>query len=310
MDEQPATGSEASVMDRLAAFVGGQPEAAPTEEAEAQEAPQEETQAAPETEAQAEPEQAEAPADEFAEIEDDEGQRYKVPAKFKDSHLRWKDYTQKTQETAKLQAQAQDRIQYAEAREQITQAVISDVIAHQQLQAQLEQYKNLNWSQLYAADPGQAMQLRDQRDQLERQISAKEAEIRTKADQHKRIADQHGERQWALAVEATKAKLGQVSPADDAAMLKQVRDMGFSETELRTRFADPRFLQLVYKAARFDAMSSNAKQVVQKAPPVLKPGASKGQGAVAADQYKNDRQQLRKSGSVEDAGRLLARMVR
>jgi hypothetical protein len=44
---------------------------------------------------------------------------------------------------------------------------------------------------------------------------------------------------------------------------------------------------------------------VQKAPPVVKPGASKGQGAVQADQYKKARDAFKRSGSLADGARLL-----
>ena len=315
-DEQPLdSGSEASIVDRLAAQFA--PEPAPEVAQEAEQPPVEQEVSAddePVDEDQpAEVAEVEPSAPDTVEFEDDDGQKHKIPAKFKDAHLRWKDYTAKTQELAKLQTAAHDRIHYAEAREQVTQAVIGEVMELRALQAQSEQYKSLDWSRLYAADPGLAMQLRDQRDQLERQIQTKESEIRSKAAKAQEMTKQHGERQWALAVEATRARLGNVSDADDAAMLSQVREMGFTTEELQTRFADPRFLHLVLKAAKYDAQAKAKPallQQVQKAPPVLKPGATKGQGAIEAERFKNDRQQLRKSGDVKDAGRLLARMMR
>ena len=92
------------------------------------------------------------------------------------------------------------------------------------------------------------------------------------------------------------------------AMLKQVQELGFTEEEIRGRYADPRILHAIYKAAKWDTLQSGkAKTVaaVQKAPPVVKPGASKGQGAVQSDQYKKARDAFKRSGSLADGARLL-----
>ena len=51
-----------------------------------------------------------------------------------------------------------------------------------------------------------------------------------------------------------------------------------------------------------------ALATAQKAPPVIKPGASKGQNAEVSQRFKDTRQSLRKSGSLDDAARLIQMM--
>jgi hypothetical protein len=90
-------------------------------------------------------------------------------------------------------------------------------------------------------------------------------------------------------------------------MLKLVQSLGFSERELKTRFADSRFLQMAHKAAKWDVLQAQkpkAQEAAKSAPPVLKPGASKGANVVAEQKYRDQRAQLKKSGSVNDAAAL------
>lgn len=198
-------------------------------------------------------------------------------------------------------------MRFAEAREALFGAIVQDVTEHHALAAQLKQYESLDWGALYNADPGNALRLRDQRDQLQRQIAEKAATIQTRAQQHQQMQSEHAQKQWSLAVDAVKSRIN-VTPADDAAMLKQVQSLGFSESELKSRFADPRFLHLVYKAAKYDAQASGAKKPVPsaKAPPVLKQGVGGQPGVAAAQAYKAQRAALKKTGSVDDAARILA----
>lgn len=272
--EQPDVGSEASIGDRLNAFFGG-PEAAtetaaPETEQPVAESTQSETEDAPEVEA--------APVDDgLVDIEDEDGGKYRVSQKLRDERLRWKDYTEKTQDVSRIRAAADDRLQYAEAREKIAQVLSSEMGNLSALQAQRKQFDAIDFGTLYRTDAGQAMALRDQRDMLDRQIADVSQSIQAKTSQAQQILSQHQAKQWDMAVEGAKQRIGQYTPADDAAMLAEVRKMGFDDSELRGRFADARFLHLVHKAAKWDALQSgktSAIEAAKKAPPVVKPGAA------------------------------------
>ena len=98
-----------------------------------------------------------------------------------------------------------------------------------------------------------------------------------------------------------------MTPAEDAAMLKTVKDLGFSQEELTARFADPRILQAIYLASRATTLAgkkSEALAAVSKAPPVMKPGAMK-QGSASQNKYRELRDRLKKTGDSGDAARLI-----
>lgn len=299
MDTDNPEGPEASIEDRLLATL--EPEAA-QEPAQVEQTPEVEE---PTEESEAEVEQPEE-AD-FAEVQDEEGRTHKVPAALKDQFLMRADYTRKTMEAANLAKAAQDRIHFAEAREQITAAVVQDIAEVKALELQLKQFEGMDIASLYQSDPGTALRLRDQRDELRRQIAEKQQAIGTKARSLQEGQQQHFAKQWQMAVEGVKQRIGQYTPGEDAAMLKQVQALGFTEEEMRGRYADPRILHAIYKAAKWDTLQANKGKAVksaESAPPVVKPGASKGPGVAADQKYRQTRESLKKSGSVHDAARL------
>lgn len=294
--DNPA-GPEVSIESRLAAALS--PEAAPEQEAPAEV----DVEPAP---VEAEAEGEEQPSDDSVDWQDDDGTVYKVPAALKDKIPLRADYTRKTQQAATLAEAAHDRLQYAEAREQFVTAVMQDVAELKSMQSQLKQYDGIDLSQLYSSDPGTALRIRDQREDLRRQIGDMERQIGGKAQSLESMTQQHNSKQWQMAVEGVQKRLGTVSPADDVAMLHRAREIGFSEKELKGRYADPRILELIHDSAKLKQIQSgraSALQTAQKAPPVLKPGAVNQSAAVSKE--KALRQQLKKSGDYRDAARLL-----
>jgi hypothetical protein len=300
MDTDNPEGPEASIEDRLLASLT--PEAA-TEAEEVEQTPVADDSAEEvETDDEETPEEAE-----FSEVQDEEGRTHKVPAALKDQFLMRADYTRKTMEAANLAKAAQDRMQFAEAREQITAAVVQDIAEVKALELQLKQYEGMDMGALYQTDPGTALRLRDQRDELRRQIAEKQQAIGTKARTLQEGQQQHFSKQWQMAIEGAKQRIGQYTPGEDAAMLKQVQSLGFTEEEMRGRYADPRILHAIYKAAKWDTLQANKGKAVksaESAPPVVKPGASKGPGVAADQKYRQTRESLKKSGSVHDAAKL------
>lgn len=71
-------------------------------------------------------------------------------------------------------------------------------------------------------------------------------------------------------------------------------------------------LAMAYKAHRYDQLQASKREKVAqvtKAPQTLKPGSATANNA-NDDRFKAQRQQLKRSGSVDDAGALLARMFK
>jgi len=226
---------------------------------------------------QSETEDDDEPAVETFEFEADDGEKYHLPAKLKAAVERHKDYTQKTQQLAKLAEQAQDRLMFAEAREQIAQAVMDDVATLKGLQGELARFQGIDWSAVYNADPGQVPQLQRREKDLERQVAEAQRSIQAKVAKVEQNVKAHSQQQWQTAVVAAKERIGSLTQAEDNAMLEQVQSLGFTESELKMRFADPRFLQAIYKASKWDALQSGKGKslaALQGVPPVIKPGAS------------------------------------
>lgn len=297
MDTDNPDGPETSIEERLIASF--EPEAA---EVEADEP----VETAPETTEDEEQDPVEEPTDDLIDVEDDDGATHKVPAKLKDAFLRRADYTRKTQQAANLAEVAQDRLQYAEAREQFQQQILGEVAEIRAMQGQLKQLEALDLGTLYASDPGTALRVRDQRDDLRRQIQERESTVGNKARQWEGITQQHFSNQWKAAVDGAKARIGTFTPGEDAAMQKQAEAVGFTEKELKGRFADPRVLHLIYKAAKWDTLQANkgkAVETAKSAPPVLKPGALNANAT--ASKEKALRAQFKKSGDYRDAAKLL-----
>lgn len=92
-------------------------------------------------------------------------------------------------------------------------------------------------------------------------------------------------------------------------ILAYMAERGFSEQEVGS-LMDHRALLVAYDAARFresqKALKASAKQLGQK-PKVAKPGAGATPAEVSDEQTKALRQQLKKSGRLEDAAKLFER---
>ena len=298
--EQPAPESEVSIESRLAAVF--EAPAADTPEA-ATDAPSENVEGEAESEEQVE---------ETIDFEADDGSVIKLPAAAKEAVLRQSDYTKKTQALANLQAQATDRLQYAEAREQLAAAVIQDVADLRALQGELQKFQSADWASLYDANPGQALRFQQQMRDLEKQVNEKQGTIQQKAAHISKATAEHARFQWEKAEQGARELIGNITPQENIAMAQTIRGLGISEQEFKTRFADPRIIAAVHKAAKWDALQAGkpkAMETAKGAPPVVKPGASTGNQS-AATKDKALRARLAKSGDLKDAAALLYTRMR
>lgn len=311
----------ADIMSRLDAAIGGEalPEVAPqAPEAEDQSAEVEAEQAVepsdePETEESQPEEQAEDenPAAEVVEVEY-EGEVFKVPPKLKDALMRQQDYTVKTQHLAEQRRATEDRSQYLEAKEVLLGAAYEEAAEYRAIQKQLEQFDALDWARLAQQDMQQAYTLDLQRQELRRQLEGKQQALQQKVAQIEQARKMHLEKQLELGRAELQRRIGPMKAEDVQATWKQGQSLGFSEQELST-ITDPRVMHAIYKAAQWDKLQAgkkDAQQKVSKAPPVVKPGATKGAGAMEAAAFAKQRQALKKSGKLDDAAAILNRMLK
>ncbi len=274
IDSTEQTSPQASVDAAMAAMerkIFGDPEP----EESTPEAAADETQDTAE-EQDSEEEQTQAAADSI-DFETDDGEVVKVPAKLKDYLERSADYTRKNQERAALAKQAEDRLQYAEAREKLGAEVMEEVAQMRAAESDLQRYQAADWAALYEANPGQALKLQQDMRALEQKVSSLRTAIHTKAARLGEALQQHQAEQWKLAQEGARSRIGSLTESENVAMAHQAQALGFQMAELQGRFADPRVLHAIYKAAKWDALQASkgsAAQKTAKAGPFIKPGAS------------------------------------
>jgi hypothetical protein len=226
-----------------------------------------------------------------------------VPKEIKGALLRQSDYTQKTQEAATIRRQAEDRAKFVEAKEAFVAAVSDDLGEIRALESQVKQFESLDWSALYSADPGQALKLRDQREDLARKVQEKKGELGKKAQAFQAAQESHQAKQWELAVEAARQRIGKLTPEEDMAMAQTVKALGFEDADVRSKLADPRLLELVHMAAKWRALQSGQKigdkKVTQGS--TIKQVSRSAPATMKAGQIQHIRDQLKKTGRDEYA---------
>ena len=296
---------DSDVDTRMSAFFGGAPEVAPEPEADTAEPTQQAEEATTEAHEQETPEY---------EVFDVDGVEYQLPpelkakvAEWKDGYTRREDYTRKTQEVAELHRQAQTLAEVARQQQSFEKTVEAERTELQQLQYQLAQYKGVDWTNLdtdqYIRLKGQMDNLRERANEVEKTIGGKKSQFEEWANQQKAEIVQTGQKYLQQSIKGW----GEEAQKE---VVKAAQSMGFSQEEL-SGVLDARQVHVLWKAAQYDKLQSGKAAVVaavQKAPPVVKPGASKGPGVVAEQKYTDARKALKKSGSTQDAARaLLAR---
>jgi hypothetical protein len=202
---------------------------------------------------------------------DYEGQKYKVPKNLRDAFLRQADYTRKTQEVAEqrkqLEAQAaQVQRQAKEHQEYVTE--LAEVVA---VDKQLAQFQNVNWQQLYDANPGEAARLTHQMNEL-RNYRGQLAQSITQKQQQRALNEQQ-----ATAKQVQEASLylaREVKGWSDErsnALLKYGVEQGIPADVLsRTTIQHPAIGKILHKAELYDQLvkkqSAKPRQEAQEKP--------------------------------------------
>ena len=226
------------------------------------------------------------------------------------------DYTQKTQQVAEqrkeLEAyaeQIQMQEQAFQEQMQLNNVLIEDVAKITSLDQQLNQYANVNWSQLSDNDFVEAQklfftynQLQQERSQLVSQFEAKKQQVVQKQSQL--MAEKIAKGKEVLAKE-----IPNWSPETNQALLSTGKDYGFSDAELNS-IVDPRHVKVLHDAMQWRKLQQNSvvKKKVSNAKPVVKPG-SKDTKAEANSNHRQLREQLRKTGKSDAAQKLIENML-
>lgn len=210
-------------------------------------------------------------APEFEEVEFN-GQRYQVPPELKEAIIRQSDYTKKTREVADTRKQLEH--QQAQLRIANTNAEFERSIAPQlseitQIEAQLQQYNNLNWREI-AADDRTLYMLEMQR--LEKTKAAKESELTAKRQEFTQQLNEQMRKLQSDANTLLKSRIPNWSESVAKEVGQWAISNGFTQEEVSSIY-DPRHAEVLWKAAQYDKTRSNAKSAVAQAK-VAKPSSA------------------------------------
>lgn len=223
------------------------------------------------------------------------------------------DYTVKTQRVAEKEKAVERRLAMLSEVEQVQPVLANDLAQVKAIEAQLNQYRNVDWVKLATDDPLEYPKHRAQYDNLVQSWNMADA-----AYQQKREAvNQHVSAIKAQMLQEEARKLPELIPEwrnqdlatkEKAEVLQYLLDQGASPELVGQRVSDALSVSIAYKAWRFDQLrKSKAEKVGQlkPLPPVQKPGAPVSRDQAKADQTRKLQDRLRKSGSTRDAAALL-----
>lgn len=303
--EQPQGDSEADVLQRLEGFFEGGQADQPEDEA-AVEAQQPEEVADDEQPAEQEEIAPEEPG--LVELETESGKTYKVPPELKDGYLRHADYTRKTQEISALQRQATTALEQQALQAQFQQVTAAEQQRLSEIQAELQRFKKIDWTNLdtetYIKTRGYIDQLKDESADLEKGIGGKAQQFQQRVAEMDRQAA-------ANAYALIKRHVPDWTP--DSATEREVASYAGNygvppEALAKVAKLFPGFAVMAHKASQFDRLQTSkgaAVQKVQKAPPVVKPGAVTSTNTAAAQKTRDVEGRFRKSGGLDDFAKLL-----
>lgn len=314
MNDGVPAAPEPSVEDRLAAFFTSAPKKAPVSPPEGQQAqPAEEpvvsqdaaeqpVEAAPETEEEV----SEAPPEGFVELEH-LGNKYFVPPDLKQAfEANRAQATRATMELSNVRKAVEVEKLALQATEAFSSTVKGLVAEATKLQSYKEQAKKLDWSALSL----------DQKVDLDRELRAIDEKLGAIGNE---IAVRQAHHQQGMgnlvlqAVAHTENYMASRVPGWDNEKGKQLHQYGLSRgipvEKLTTGwFADPEATLIMWESQQWRNLQGSKPSVQNKAsaaPPVIRPGSNAVQKSVASSNYQKARASLKKTGSLEDAARVM-----
>lgn len=234
-------------------------------------------------------------------------------SELRNGYQREADYTRKTQQVAELRKAVEQQQQEHQTRTEQAHRELAQLTQLNE-QSLMAEYQSIDWNRLRAEDPAewsarqQEYQAKHAQIQQWKQYASQQWELQ----QQQQAQKQRETMQQLLAREAKALtekipewKDPQKYASERTAVAEYLAQNGYQENEINS-LADHRAVALVRKAYLYDQMQSKtkaAKKQVSKLPPVLKPGAKKGN--VKAEKRQALADKLRKTGSAQAAEDLL-----
>jgi hypothetical protein len=252
--EQP---QEESIADRIASQFEDQPEQSQEEQ--------------PEVEAQAETEEAEAQP-EVVEVEFG-GKSYQVPPELKDALMAQSDYTKKTTEVAekaRLVELEQQQLQLAKSEKAFETSVKDDILAMQEIDFQIKQYKNIDATGLSS---DQLWQLSRTIDGLKEKRSELSEAVTARYNQYQQEAARLAGEVKAKALEIAQKSIPNWSEQTQKQLRDYAASVGFRPEEVST-ISDPRVAKVLWQASQYAKLQSAKVTNKVTNSPAVKPGSS------------------------------------
>lgn len=245
-------------------------------------------------------EQEQSASEAMAELEH-LGKKYTVPASLKTAFEANRAQANKIpQEVAEIRKMLHIERQTVEAKRAFEQQVKPEFDELAQLESQIKQFKDIDWSSL---DTDQLVRARQALDTLKERREDKKAELQDKQQKFNAALTQHMEQ----AKQHGHAYLQKAIPNWDSTQASEVASFaltkGFTQDELSGLY-DPRTVEVLWEAMQYRKLQSSKPQVLNKArqaPPVSKPGAVDQSNSLSQSKERVFRDRLKKSGSIEDA---------
>ena len=210
-------------------------------------------------------------------------------------YTRQSDYSKKTGELANQRRAIQQQADAIQQERSYYSQVLGN--ARSNAEAQLEEYKNIDWDALRQEDSLLFMQRRDEMRDLEKSIEDNGKEQQKLAAQ----AQQYQVQKFNHDVEEGRKQLLGIMPDWNDKTSKEVREfglgMGFSSEEL-SGITDHRSMAVLRKAMLYDNIQNSQpakKKVKAGTPKYVKSGVSKTKSDVSAKKRSDKQKQLRKS---------------
>jgi hypothetical protein len=216
----------------------------------------------------------------LVEVEDDKGQKVKIPSALKDAFLRQADYTRKTQEIAKERAAAQQERQALQRLTQQASQVGEYQAALKQIDVQLQQFNGVNWQQLYATDRQQYLELR----QMASELSQTRQNIVGQMNHFQQQVYAYEAQKNQEAVQKGLQEIRKVIPDFNSdhqkALVETAHSFGFTPEET-AQVVDPRQVLILHelktlrdKVKGYEEKEAAAAKQVRAAPRMVKPQAA------------------------------------
>lgn len=169
-----------------------------------------------------------------------------------------------------------------------------------------------DWVAEYRANPEAAALLQKQYNQFQAQREAIKSEIaKTQQEEQTETAEQRAERIRAsnaqILTDHPSWKDQKVMKRDLSNMAETARNAGFSDEEIMET-TDPRMVKILVKAMKYDRLKAAKPTPVRRGTKPVTPGA--GSTRTAPRGVDKAQKQLRRTGSVEDAGAVFTSMLR